>query len=183
MNNQRNGKGKEYDESGKIIFEGIYLNDKRNGKGKEYDESGKIIFEGIYLNDKRKKKLITDIKKKIKNVKPGKNQKLEIPNEKKDHIAINNSRIKEYQKNDLILEDLFSQGKINGNNSFESQESVSFEIKNNVSIISENNFDCQNMEEIEMDKLEKVDKYFIGNRNVKEKKLTLMEIYCLRGNI
>ena len=159
------------------------MNNQRNGKGKEYDESGKIIFEGIYLNDKRKKKLITDIKKKIKNVKPGKNQKLEITNEKKDHIAINNSRIKEYQKNDLILEDLFSQGKINGNNSFESQESVSFEIKNNVSIISENNFDCQNMEEIEMDKLEKVDKYFIGNRNVKEKKLTLMEIYCLRGNI
>ena len=66
LNNQRNGKGKEYDESGKIIFEGIYLNDKRNGKGKEYDQSGKIIFEGIYLNDKRKKKLITDIKKKLK---------------------------------------------------------------------------------------------------------------------
>ena len=186
-------------------YEGEFLNNQRNGKGKEYDQSGKIIFEGIYLNDKRKKKLITDIKKKIKNIKPGKNQKLEIPNEtfddiklrkenldysfenplesylikyhssdeKKDHIAINNSRIKEYQKNDLILENLFSQGKINGNNSFESQESVSFEIKNNVSIISENNFDCQNMEETEMDKLGKVDKYFIGNRNGKGKEIDL----------
>ncbi len=198
LNGKKNGKGKEYDsEEENLIFDGNYLNDEKSGKGKEYYNNGKLKFEGKYLKgeiwngilydeyselkykikkgkriDKRKKKLRTDIKKKIKNVKPGKNQKLEITNEKKDHIAINNSRIKECRKVDSILEDVFSQGKIR-NNSFESQESVSFEIKNNVSIISENNFDCQNMVEIEMDKLEKVDKYFIGNRNGKGKEIDL----------
>ena len=52
-NGKRNGEGKEYDEdSGKLIFEGEYLNDKRwKGHGKEYDEdSGKLIFEFEYLN-------------------------------------------------------------------------------------------------------------------------------------
>ena len=32
------------------MYEGEYLNGKRNGKGKEYDEKGNIIFEGEYLN-------------------------------------------------------------------------------------------------------------------------------------
>ena len=36
MNKKRNGKGKEYDYDGNLIFEGEYLNGKRNGKGKEY---------------------------------------------------------------------------------------------------------------------------------------------------
>ena len=31
----------------------MYLNGKRNGKGKEYDSNGKLIFEGEYLNGKR----------------------------------------------------------------------------------------------------------------------------------
>ena len=46
----RNGKGKEYYENGKLLFEGEYLNNKRNGKGKEYDDNGNILFEGEYLN-------------------------------------------------------------------------------------------------------------------------------------
>ena len=29
-----------------LIFEGEYLNGKRNGKGKEYNLDGKVIFEG-----------------------------------------------------------------------------------------------------------------------------------------
>ena len=36
------------------MFEGEYLNNERNGKGKEYDEKGHILFEGEYLDDKRK---------------------------------------------------------------------------------------------------------------------------------
>ena len=49
-----NGKGKvkEYDDNGKLEFEGEYLNGKRNGRGKEY-EYGELIFEGEYLNGKR----------------------------------------------------------------------------------------------------------------------------------
>ena len=45
LNGKRNGKGKEYDEFGELIFEGEYLNGQRNGKGKEYYK-GELIFEG-----------------------------------------------------------------------------------------------------------------------------------------
>ena len=48
----KNGKGKEYNYDGKLIFEGEYLNGKRSGKGKEYID-GKLIYEGEYLNEKR----------------------------------------------------------------------------------------------------------------------------------
>ena len=39
---------KEIDECGILIFEGKYLNGDRNGKGKEYDYNGKIIFSSEY---------------------------------------------------------------------------------------------------------------------------------------
>ena len=53
INGEKNGKGKEYSEYGRLIFEGEYLNGKRNGKGKEYSEYDYLIFEGEYLNGKR----------------------------------------------------------------------------------------------------------------------------------
>ena len=31
---------------------------ERNGKGKEYDEDGKLIFEGDYLNGERIEKIL-----------------------------------------------------------------------------------------------------------------------------
>ena len=37
-----------------LEFEGEYENGKRNGRGKEYSFSNKVIFEGEYLNGKRK---------------------------------------------------------------------------------------------------------------------------------
>ena len=49
----KNGKGKEYDYDGSLIYEGEYLNGKRNGKGKEYNYNGLLIFEGEYLNGKK----------------------------------------------------------------------------------------------------------------------------------
>ena len=48
-----NGKVKEYNDYGNLVFEGEYLNGKRNGKGKEYFY-GKLIFEGEYINGKKK---------------------------------------------------------------------------------------------------------------------------------
>ena len=48
---KKNGKGKEYDYDGIILFDGEYLNGKRNGKAKEYDDEGNLKFDGIYLND------------------------------------------------------------------------------------------------------------------------------------
>ena len=71
-----NGKGKEYDNNGELIFEGEYIHGEKNGKvreyykdniifegeykhglkngkGKEYDSNGNIIFEGEYLNGER----------------------------------------------------------------------------------------------------------------------------------
>ena len=53
MNGQRNGKGKEYNRYGKLIYEVEYLNWKRNRKGNEYYINGKLIYEGEYLNWKR----------------------------------------------------------------------------------------------------------------------------------
>ena len=37
LNGERNGKGKEYNHEGILIFEGEYLNGKRNGKVKQYN--------------------------------------------------------------------------------------------------------------------------------------------------
>ena len=48
-----NGKIKEYNRVGVIIFEGEYINGKRNGYGKEYNDSGILKFEGEYLNGKK----------------------------------------------------------------------------------------------------------------------------------
>ena len=49
-----NGKGKEYNALGKLIFEGEYLNGKRwNGKEYEYNKYGYINFEWKYLDGKR----------------------------------------------------------------------------------------------------------------------------------
>ena len=43
---EKNGYGKEYDDYGKLKYEGDYLfNNKYNGKG--YDENGNIIYELI----------------------------------------------------------------------------------------------------------------------------------------
>ena len=53
---ERNGEGKEYNNEGKLIFEGEYLNDKR-WKGKEYNNEGKLEFEGEY------KKMVKEMEK------------------------------------------------------------------------------------------------------------------------
>ena len=53
-NGNRNGKGKEINKEGELLFEGEYLNGKRwNGKGKEYNWNDELIFEGEYLNGKK----------------------------------------------------------------------------------------------------------------------------------
>ena len=50
--NEQNGIRKEYyGRNDFLLYEGEYLNGKRNGKGKEYDWKGDLIFDGIYLND------------------------------------------------------------------------------------------------------------------------------------
>ena len=69
---QKNGKGKEKDDKGKVHFDGQYLNDKEiegtkyglhdkivihsrkiKGEGKEYDSYGFLEYEGEYLNYER----------------------------------------------------------------------------------------------------------------------------------
>ena len=53
LNGKKNGKGKEYNDNGKLLFEGEYLNGKKNGKGKEYGYKGDLLYEGEYLNGKK----------------------------------------------------------------------------------------------------------------------------------
>ena len=52
----KEGKGYvyEYDNDGKLIYEGEYINGIKNGKGKEYG-NGILIFEGEYMNGNRKR--------------------------------------------------------------------------------------------------------------------------------
>ena len=48
---KRNGKGKEFNVDGDILFEGENLNGKKwKGKGKEYHNENNLIFEGEYSN-------------------------------------------------------------------------------------------------------------------------------------
>ena len=51
--NNGNGKVKEYDDDGKLKFEGKYLNGKKSGKGKEYNDEGIINYYGEYLNGQK----------------------------------------------------------------------------------------------------------------------------------
>ena len=44
LNGKRNGKGKEYDYNGKLIFEGEYYNDHKF-KGREYFKNGKLYYD------------------------------------------------------------------------------------------------------------------------------------------
>ena len=44
---EKNGKGKENDYKGNLVFDGEYLNGEKNGKGKEF-YYGKLEFEGEY---------------------------------------------------------------------------------------------------------------------------------------
>ena len=55
LNGKRHGKGKEYYHyNGKLIFEGEFLNGKRNGKGKEFNGyTEKMEFDGEYKDGKR----------------------------------------------------------------------------------------------------------------------------------
>ena len=51
---EKNGIVKEYVKgTNLLIFEGEYKNGKKNGKGKEYYDTGKIKFDGEYLNGKK----------------------------------------------------------------------------------------------------------------------------------
>jgi len=48
-----NKKGREYDDKGRLLFVGEYLNGKYyNRKIKNYDENGDVIFEGENINEK-----------------------------------------------------------------------------------------------------------------------------------
>ena len=51
INGIKNGKGKEY-VNGILIFEGEYMNGKKSGRGKEYNKK-EMIFEGQYLYDNK----------------------------------------------------------------------------------------------------------------------------------
>ena len=44
--NNENNIVKEYDYFGILSFEGEYLNVERNGKGREYNNEGNLLFEG-----------------------------------------------------------------------------------------------------------------------------------------
>ena len=60
-----NGKGKNYDSNGCLIFEGEYKNGLKEGYIKEYHNNGKLKFQGEYLKCKKKEKQKNIILKEI----------------------------------------------------------------------------------------------------------------------
>ena len=52
-NKKWDGKIIEYNDKGKIQFEGEIKNGEKNGKGREFDDEGNIIYEDEYLNGKK----------------------------------------------------------------------------------------------------------------------------------
>jgi len=93
-----NGNVKEYDSSGRLRFEGLYMNGLKNGKGKDYYDNGEIEFKGEYLNGKNcdGKQYDFDNKNKIFEIKEGKGY------------------LKEYLNSDLIFEGEYVDGIRNG---------------------------------------------------------------------
>lgn len=45
------GQGTQYSESGKVEYEGYWVNNHRNGEGKWYNENGRLRYEGFFLDD------------------------------------------------------------------------------------------------------------------------------------
>ena len=96
LNNQRNERGKEYHDNGKLKFEGEYLNGKRNGKGKEYNINEKLIYDGKYIDGERLLKIYDRYGSLI------------------DDIYNVNYVIKEYYSNKLKYEGEYQNGSRNG---------------------------------------------------------------------
>ena len=53
-----NGIGKEYSyNNDELLFEGEYINGEKNGKVKEYYDNGQLLYEGEYINGKKNGKV------------------------------------------------------------------------------------------------------------------------------
>ena len=52
---EKHGKCKEYDNNGRLIFDGEYSHGKKHGNCKEYNNKGKLIFVGEYKDGERLK--------------------------------------------------------------------------------------------------------------------------------
>ena len=139
----KNGHNKEYD-GDNLIFEGDFINCKRCGKGIEYDNKGRILFEGEYLNDFRLKgkkyidgrleyegeylwnkkwngKGYDENGNKIYEIKNGTGKAKEFDEEGQlifDGEYLNgkkwNGKIKKYYEKNLIFEGTYLNGKITG---------------------------------------------------------------------
>ena len=124
INEIKDGKGYIKNYSIKDIhleFEGEYLNGEINGKGKEYDNLGNIIYEGEYLNGKRWNGTIynkKDYKKYI--IQNGKGFINEYNREEKLSYESNylngekNGQVKIYYNNILKFEGEYKNGRKNG---------------------------------------------------------------------
>lgn len=53
FNGKKSGNGKEYYENGNLAYEGDWKDCNRHGQGKEYCENGDILYEGTFYNNKR----------------------------------------------------------------------------------------------------------------------------------
>ena len=123
--NYINFKGKEYDDNGKLVFEGEYLNGQKNGKGKEYWNNAKLKFEGEYLNDKRN----------------GYVKEYDYTGQFKfESIYINGKRNGEgflYSNNNVIFSGKFINNNIWEGKRFDEYNNILYELKDGIGLIKE----------------------------------------------
>ena len=108
-----------------LKFEGEYLFGKKNGKGKEYDINGNVIYEGEYLDNERKFEIKKeyDINGNLIYVAEYSNyEKKVLTKEERYHLSletslkngIENGKAKLYRNDKLISELEYINGKLNG---------------------------------------------------------------------
>ena len=142
LNGLRNGKGKDYF-FGKLIFEGEYLNGERNGKGKEFDDRGYLIFEGEYLNGIKWNGNGYHYDKIIYQIKDGKGYFKEYKYDKLvfEGEYINNViKGKEYYNNKLVFEGEYLNNKKWNGKGYDSNNNTIYELKDGKGYIKEYSF-------------------------------------------
>ena len=104
-NGKRNGKGKEYNKNGLLLFYGLFLDDERyEGIEKEYNKEGRIISEGELKNDYTKIKVYSSYL----------DDTIEFEGELIDENKWN-GKIKEQNKDGIIIiEGEYKKGKFTG---------------------------------------------------------------------
>ena len=151
LNGERNGMGKEFDNFEKLIFEGEYLKGKRwNGEYIKYYDKNTISFQGVYKNGKLNGIGFSPNNYSIYNIKEGKgiikeyNKEGKIIYEGESLNGERNGKGKEYYSDGKIkFEGEYLNGKRWNGNGFNSNNTISYELKDGKGFVIEDEFNYE----------------------------------------